>query len=247
MGTTLSALQRLQTIETQLAEVRNRIEAKKRRVRAQERKLSEMDDQIAHEQKQLRARQIEADRLELDFKTREAAVNKLREALNSAKTNKEYAAILTELNTSKVDLTKIEERWLAASGELEEFRKNISASGDTRTTEEAKLAKLREDVSAIEASSKARLDELTAKRDAAAAEVPPGALQLFQRVAANNDGVALAMVIRTNPKREEYACEQCNMSITLQQVNTLMSRDDPVTCNTCGHILLLESHAATAR
>lgn len=244
MGTTLAALQRLQAVETQLAEIRNRITALGRRVELQEKKLRQMDEALSSEQRELQARQMEADRLELDMKSYEAEISKLRTALNSAKTNKEYAAILTQLNTVKVDSGKVEERALEMIARVDELKQKMATARSAREAEEKRRDELRAEAQRYEAECKDRLASLTRQRNETADSVPAQALKLFDRVASKNDGKALAMVVRTNPRREEFACECCNMSITLQQVNALLSRDEPVLCHTCGHILFLESHSA---
>lgn len=243
MGTTLAALQRLQAVETQLAEIRNRITALGRRVELQEMKLRQIDDALANEQRELQSRQMEADRLELDVKSYESEISKLRTALNSAKTNKEYAAILTQLNTVKVDSSKVEERALEMIARVDELKQKMAAARIARAAEEKRRDELKAEAGRYEAECKDRLESLIRRRDETAAHVPAPALKLFDRVASKNDGKALAMVVRTNPRREEFACECCNMSITLQQVNALLSRDEPVLCHTCGHILYLETQS----
>jgi predicted nucleic acid-binding Zn-ribbon protein len=85
---------------------------------------------------------------------------------------------------------------------------------------------------------------LKAERDQAASGVPPKALDFFNRVAGKNEGVAMAKVIRTHPKRAEYACDGCNMAINIEQVNAILSRDEAVTCNICGKILYVDAPAA---
>ena len=40
---------------------------------------------------------------ELDLKTQESAIGRLRNALNTAKSNKEYSAILAQINSDKAD------------------------------------------------------------------------------------------------------------------------------------------------
>lgn len=247
MSNTLAALQKLQAVETQLADLRNRIAAKKRRVAQQEQRLARLEQEQQQEQRDLRTRQVEVDRLDLDVKSREVEIAKVRNALNTAKTNKEYAALLTQLNTAKVDSGKIEEKVLELMTQLDEARKKVALAVETRADEERKLAEYRADAEGYEKEHSPRLTELADRRKSVAAAVPAAALGLFERVALKNDGMALAMVVRTNPKREEFACEACNMSITLQQVNSLLSRDEPVVCNTCGHILFLDAHTAGAR
>ena len=51
---------------------------------------------------------IQVDRLELELKSRDEHIEKLRNHLNLARTNKEYSALLTELNTAKADDSKLE-------------------------------------------------------------------------------------------------------------------------------------------
>ena len=243
MGATLAALQRLQEIETQLSELRARIESRRRQVDQQAKRIAQIDGDIAREQLQVRTRQMDVDQLELEARSREAEQARFRTALNSAKTNKEYAAALMQLNTSKVDQAKIEERELEVMGALDDARKRLAGIMEKRAAEEQKLAELRAAAVAAEEQVRPRLEDLTRRRQSAAAEVPAEMLLLFERVAAKHEGRALAMVTRTHPKREEFCCEGCNMSVTLQQVNALMSQDKPVLCNTCGHILYLDPHA----
>jgi hypothetical protein len=241
MGETLDALHRLQEVELRLAEVRRRIERKRRAVKKQERRVAEVEAMIRSKEASLRTDQMEADRLDLDMKSWEVEITKLRLALNTTKTNKEYSAILTQLNTNKANNSKIEERVLALFGQLEAKRETIAAIGEERNREIAKLDQLRAATREAEEASKDRAAQLTEKRDQAAANVPGEALGVFNRVAAQNDGEAMAPLFRTNPKREEYACEGCNMWVTLEQVNAVLSRDEVVLCNTCGRILCLDS------
>ena len=247
MGATLDALQRLQEIEVQLAEVQGRIDRKHRAVQRQEERIAQIDADIHSRQDTLRREQMDSDRLELDMKSRDAAIGKLRQALNEAKTNKEYSAILTQLNTDKADNGKIEERVIAMMTELDAKRKAIEEIRAAREKEVARRDELLAEAKAIEDQSRDRLNDLRGQRAAAATAVPEKALDLFTRVAAKNDGQALARVIRTHPKRAEYACDGCNMAITIEQVNAVMSRDEAVLCNSCRRILYMPSASASMR
>lgn len=246
MGATLDALHRLQEVELQIAEVQRGIDVKVRAVRKQEARIAELDARAAAAHSALRAQQVEADRLDLDVKSREAEIAKLRQALNAAKTNKEYSAILTQLNSNKADNSKFEDRALAIMTEIDARKKDYAALQEQRSAEATRLAELQAVVRATEDASRARLEALRAGRGRAAEGIPPRVLDLFTRVAGKNDGQAMARIIRTNPKRAEYACDGCNMSITIEQVNAIMSRDEPVMCNNCGQILYIESSPAVS-
>lgn len=247
MGATLDALHRLQEIELQLAEVQGKIDKKHRAVKRQEERIAQIDADIAARQDTIKKDRIDADRLELDMKSREAAISKHRQQLNEAKTNKEYSAILTQLNTEKADSSKVEERVLTMMTELEAKQKSIDEIKTLRAAEVARRDELLAEAKAAETAAKSRLTELKAQRDAAASVVPEKALGLFNRIAQKNEGEALAKVVRTHPKRAEYACDGCNMAINIEQVNAVMSRDEAVLCNSCRRILYMPSSAASLR
>lgn len=244
MGATLDALHRLQEVELQIAEIRKGIDRKARAVKQQEARIAELNAKIKQQQDALRTGQMEADRLGVDVKVHEAEIAKLRAALQLAKTNKEYSALLTQLNTSKADNSKVEDRALGLMGELDKKRQEIAALQEQGKADHERLLELQQVVKDAEARQKDRLDALMAEREQAAAAVPPSALEFFERMAKKNEGEAMAKVIRTNPKRAEYACDGCNMAITIEQVNAILSRDEAVTCNICGRILYIDSAAA---
>lgn len=247
MGATLDALHRLQEVELQIAEIRSGIDRKARAVTRQQSRIKDLDAKIATILAAIRQDQMEADRLDLDVKSQEADIAKLRAALNVAKTNKEYSAILTQLNTNKADNSKIEEKALTALSSIDTRRKELAAIQEEKAAEAAKLAEFQSAVQHAEDHARPRMDQLTSERQKAAQSVPASALQVFTRVANKNEGQALAPVIRTNPKRAEYACGGCNMAINIEQVNAIMSRDEAVLCNSCGRILYLESPSVAAR
>ncbi len=244
MGATLEALHRLQEVETQIAEIERGINRKVRACTRQTQRIAEIDGKIKSQEQQIKAAQMEADRLNLEAKTAEAEMAKYRNALNTSKTQKEYSAVLTQLNTYKADTSKVEENVLNLLTEIDEKKKVLAATREERVKEESKLKELEAEVEDARQRCKDRLDKLKKQREEAATAVPPDTLITFNRVAGANDGEAMAQVTRTHPRRQEYACEGCNMAITIEQVNAILSRDETVLCNVCGRILYARSAAS---
>ncbi|MFQ5429767.1 MAG: zinc ribbon domain-containing protein [Phycisphaerae bacterium] len=244
MGATLDALHHLQEIELRIAEIQRGIDRKVRIRKKQERRIAEIDAAIRDQRDQIHRDQMEVDRFDLEVKSGEAEIDKYRQALNTSKNNKEYSALLTQLNTCKADNSKLEERVLSLLAQIDEKKKQMAAVEEERERETAKLRSLEEQVRQVEERASGRLKQLRAERDVAAAALPAQTLEMFNRVARRNEGEAMAPVRRTNPKRQEFACLGCNMSITIEQVNAILSRDDPVLCKVCGRILYMESSGA---
>jgi len=241
MGETLEALHRLQEVELKLAGIRSKRESKVRRVEAQRRQAVIAEQRLDQMKRAVRDRQMRLDSLQLEVGSREVSVNKHREALNSARTNKEYSAILAAMNTEKADNAKLE------SGILE-LMDEIHSLGQEVAQAEAERARHLENVHAAEATLREfdegcrnEVDVLQEKREHCSATIAPTTLAAFTRVAEHHDGEAMASVVKIHPKRDEYICEGCNMKLTLESVNALQSRDEIQLCHVCGRILYLET------
>jgi len=71
----------------------------------------------------------------------EAKIEKLRQQMNSVRSNKEYSALLVEVNTFKVEKDKLEEEALLAMGKVEGVAADLTAL-EAQVAEQAKLAKV---------------------------------------------------------------------------------------------------------
>ncbi|NLX12297.1 MAG: hypothetical protein GXY44_01405 [Phycisphaerales bacterium] len=241
MGATLDALHKLQSIEARIRSIREQLDSKERISKAHQRRVAAHEQKINDLGKQIRESQSNADRLELDRKTHEEHINKLREALNRAKTNKEYAALLTELNTNKADSLKSEDAVLAALSKVDELRKNQE---ELRVLLDKEHGHGRELVQAVEAMRDKYADQLRdleQQRQDAADEIPPTTLRMFERSCERHEGEAMAIIHQSHPKRAEYTCGGCNMSVPLEMINALQSRDDVQQCPNCLRILYLDA------
>lgn len=244
MGATLDALFRLQSIENQLRSVRGQIESKNRRIVGQTKRIKTIETQIAQVREEMGKVQAEAGKLELERKSHEAHIARLREALNTAKSNKEYAAILTQLNTDKADALKLEDRVLAALSSVDEFKSKLDELKGSLDKENARLAEIKKDAADHAAKQADRLEGLESQRHEAAESIGPENLQHFERSCERHEGEALGIVQRVHPKREEYICLGCNMSVPLERVNSLMTRDEIQLCPNCMRILCLDAPAS---
>ena len=67
----------------------------------------------------------------------------------------------------------------------------------------------------------------------------PKIITLFNRLSQRYEGEVLAEVERTNPRRDEFLCAGCHMSLRVEVANMLKSRDEIVTCKSCGRVLFM--------
>ncbi len=244
MGELLEELHRLQQVELKLAEIRQTREDKARRIERFRRRTDQADEKLLQHNRTVRERQMRIDTLSLDVAAREEQINKHRIALTKAKTNKEYAAILTAMNTEKADNSKIETEILQLMERmqtLEEEGKQIEAE-KAQHLESAETAQ--KVLDAFDAEINKERISLEATHDQHSEKIPGPIFATFTRVAQRHEGDAMATVTKTHPKRDEYICAGCNMKITLEVVNSLQSRDEIQLCGQCGRILYFETTPA---
>lgn len=244
MAKMLEALLRLQSVERQLSTVRGRLRSRKNAVLAQQTKL----DQFIASHEALRTRYLtrrkDGDRAALDLKVREEQVAKLRMSLNSARTNKEYAVVLTQINTLKADNAKLEEEALRILQDADVIKAQTDQAAQQVQTEKARLTEVQRTNEEEVARLTAMVNELNAHRASAAKDVPSTALAVFDRIAGNNDGDAMAVIeVQGRKTPYEYICGGCYMSLNAEHANALRTKDEIRTCDNCGRILYLEPQA----
>jgi len=248
MGTMLAALLQLQSIERQLSHVRGRLKVRKNAVATQQKRIEQCrgDWQALHDR--VMTRRAQADRVELDLREKEGQVSKFRSCLNTAKTNKEYAAILTQINTLKADNAKLEEEALKIIQDVETIKASVDQARQKIEIEEKRLAEVEQTSAAEVAKLTAMLKDLTARRAEAVKAVPSDALVVFDRIAENYDGEGMAVIeIHGKKPPHDYVCGGCYMTLNAEHANALRVRDQIRTCNNCGRILYLEPQEESSR
>ncbi|MBE0537669.1 MAG: hypothetical protein IH624_18540 [Phycisphaerae bacterium] len=243
MGPVLNALIKLQSIENRLRAVKTKLARCRRTVIFQENQLRTLQSGLEAKKEEIKMTRIQADRLELELKQRDETIARLRAHLNLAKSNKDYSAILTELNTSKADNSKIENQLLdllknietdtAACAEIQaQIDEQKSRSDDVRKESDAKATEY-----------EAEVEKIQVEWDAAAKNVPSEVLDVFKRVADTYDGEALAIGGKQQEKVDIYSCGGCFMGVPADIINRLMTRDEIIRCPNCTRILILsEDH-----
>ncbi|MCD4823986.1 MAG: hypothetical protein K8S55_05225 [Phycisphaerae bacterium] len=240
MGPTLSALVGLQSIERDLSKLRRRQRVKRNAVAIHESRIAEHTEQRNALHDACMEKRKQADGFELNLREAEDRISTLRVALNSAKTNKEYAALLTEINTHKADNARQEEEGLKIITEVDEIKAQIEEI-DKQIADEQKLL---EDIKASNAEELDKLDkmiaELMAKRVDAAKAIPTETLTIFERLATQYDGEAMADVEQTGRgPHYTYTCGGCFMSLNAEHANALRSKDQIRQCDNCQRILYI--------
>jgi len=228
-------------LDSQLRGLSSSLNSATRRRDAQQNKLDRLRIQHSEMTEQLRHCQAAANAAEKQVDEIDRKIDHHREQMNSVTSNKQYSALLVEVSTLKHDKAKLEEQALAEMNGVDQSKERL-AELDAESAEQEKLfARASDEGEAARAEVGDRLDELQAERDKAAAQIPADVLSLFDRLSDAYDGEAVAEIEEQDRRRMEYICGGCYMSLPVEIVNRLMTRqDEMVNCTNCNRILYVK-------
>ena len=183
----------------------------------------------------LRARQDKA-RKDLRAKEKDLEVTSTKRAksesrLYEVKTNKEYSAVLVEIEEIKQEKAEVEEQILALMELSERVAVDIREAERLHAHREEQaqrdIGEVRTRLGAVEAE----LETARAARALRAAELPSAILSDYDRIRRARSGVAVATVGTT------AICSACRVTIRPQAIQELRTAQSLMLCESCGRFL----------
>ena len=178
-----------------------------------------------HEEYQKKYRSLESD---ADMSLPKIA--KSKEKLTSVKTNKEYQALLKEIDDLKNANSKLEDQMLEILEQSENAEKQLSEKN--QAFESAKIRVIGEKAGLAKAAEedRSRLAELQADFQTVLDTVNPDILKAFRSVRSRIGNLAIAEV-------EDAVCAGCHMNIPPQMYNELQRFESLMYCPQCQRII----------
>lgn len=171
--------------------------------------------------------------LESDVKANLDLIRKSKSQLPSVKSNKEYQALLKQVDESQKKNSRIEDEMLALLDRIEAGEKALEERNqDCRRAEDhvaSERGRLEEDVR----KGELRVSELVAERDRIARAAPPDLMQVFAKTQKRVEAPMIVPVRGTT-------CEGCNISIPPQLANELRRFESLNFCPFCNRIIYWE-------
>lgn len=229
-------------LDQRVRAMRSRLDGATRRRDAQSHKLDQLKQAYAELEQQLKTAKAHTATLEGEADAIESKITTQRDKMNNATSNKEYSALLVEVNTLKADKSKIDDAQLESMAkadtllaEAEELKAKVDAQ--TKLVENAT-----EEVAEAQAEVGDKLKELEVERDAAGEPINDDIRKTFDRLSHTYDGEAMAEISEQDRRRMEYTCGGCYTLLPVESVNALITKPDQITtCGTCNRILYVSS------
>ena len=183
----------------------------------------------------LRARQDKARKdlraKEQDLEVASTKRTKSESRLYEVKTNKEYSAVLIEIEEIKQEKAEVEEQILALMELGERVAAEIREAEQLHARREEQATRDVVEVQKRLAAVEAELETARAARAACATGLPPALLSDYDRIRRARGGVAVATVGTT------AVCSACRVTIRPQAIQELRTARPLMLCESCGRFL----------
>tara|TARA_Y100001968_G_C19368709_1_gene723955 strand:+ start:260 stop:1012 length:753 start_codon:yes stop_codon:yes gene_type:complete len=237
----------LYTVDRQVRSLRGRVESAQIYLRVQEKQIADIDVERKEIEQQLKQRKSNIALIETETGSIDDRIVHLREELNNASNDKQYSALLAEVNTLKERRKAFEEEELQEMASSEELEGCLTEIQDRWDERQKVVDSAKQDLETREKEISEQLEELESERKTASALIPEATLEQFDSIADDFDGEAMAAIEVLDQKRKEYGCTSCSLQVPLNSITKMLGHpDDIVTCVSCDRILYLENETKEA-
>lgn len=231
MDGNLQTLINLQAIDTRIAALESDAARLPKEIAAIHAAVDEAKKQAEQAKGRLDAARKDQRAKEKDLEVVQAKRSKNEARLYEVKTNKEYSAVLIEIEEIKQEKARMEEEVLVLmeaqerlGGDIREAEARFKQRESEGRSQEATL---KEQLRGIEAD----LAGVRTERKELATRLPANILADYDRILRARGGLALVPVAKPN------FCGACRMTITPQRLQELRAQSSLIPCESCGRYL----------
>jgi predicted nucleic acid-binding Zn-ribbon protein len=230
MNADLTRLIQLQHLETAAEDARRRIAEHPARAQALDARLQAARDAVAAVKSRLTAAADRRRAEEKEVASVQTRLAKYKDQLLEVKTNREYTAMLHEIDAAQNDIRGREDRILEIMLESDELNASLKKSEGELKTAEKDVAGERAALDAELATLQSEIGKSTDERKKLIAEIDRRVLSTFETVARSRRGVAVA-------EAKNGLCTICHVRLRPQVFNEVLRNASIIQCDSCQRIL----------
>ncbi len=188
----------------------------------------------AHEGQAARSKELANRRrtLEGDVDMSRSKLSRLKDQLMAVKTNKEYTAMLHEIQMAEEQIRGEEDKILEIMEEMEEKEKTLKGAEQELHKKSAELQESMRKTTESAPQLEAELERLRQERAQMETQIGAELLARYRRIAEARKGIALA-------EAKDELCSACHVRIRPQMYAELMRTDNIHACDSCSRILFV--------
>ena len=231
MDAQLKTLIDLQSVDTRIAALEAEAARLPREIAAIHATLQGMKQEVDAGKTRLDVAKKDQRAREKDLEVVQAKRSKTEGRLYEVKTNKEYSAVLAEIEDIKQEKGRVEEEILVLMDSQERLAADIK---DTESRFKIREAQGKQEEAGFQEKLRVVETELALVRTERAEltrQLPPAVLADYDKLLKARGGLALAQVIKPN------LCGGCRMTVTPQRLQELRAQSALLPCESCGRYL----------
>lgn len=234
MRNDLELLLKLQVIDYDLGELERSKDYLPDMMDNLNREIEEAKTKLVDTAKRLEEAKVTQKNLELELKSKETELARFQQQMMSIKTNKEYDALVAEIDNRKMQISDYETQLLETidlietlggevAGLTERERQVIDNNQKQLEILQDKINSIGEKVSSKEAS-----------RQEVVSSIPRATLSAYERIRRGRGGRAVVVV-------KKRACSSCFKSLTPKKIQEIRRDDGIQACDNCGCLLFWDN------
>ena len=229
MNNDLELLLKLQTIDYDIGELERSKEYLPDMIDNLNLEIKDADEKLEVTRTTLSEAQVKQKALELEIASKEADLQKYQQQMMSIKTNKEYDALVAEID-------QIKEVISGSETELLETIEAVSTCGSQISELEEKAVQIKENNSKQLVALQQKIDSIgdtmgsiEKGRQEVVSSIPRRTISVYERVRRGRGGQAVVPV-------RKHACGSCFKALTPKKIQEVKRADTIYTCDNCGSI-----------
>jgi predicted nucleic acid-binding Zn-ribbon protein len=239
MNPDLTRLIRLQQLESAADDARRRIADHPARTQALDARLQSARDVVAGIKAKLTAAADKRRVEEKEVASVQTRLAKYKDQLLEVKTNREYTAMLHEIEAAQNDIRTREDRILEIMMETDELNAAIKKGEAELKAAEKEIAAERAVLDTEMASLQTEIEKTTVERKTVVAGMDRQVLSIFETTAKGRKGVAVA-------EAKDGLCTICHVRLRPQVFNEVRKNESIIQCDSCRRILYFAGSSEAA-
>jgi predicted nucleic acid-binding Zn-ribbon protein len=236
MNGDLELLLRLQSIDYDLGELERSKEYIPDMMDNLRNEITTTEEKLEGIKKNLTDSHLEQKEVDLQLQEKQEKLKTLQERMMDIKTNKEYDALVSEIDQIKLNISDLETRGLELIEFIETSEKEREGldeqATNTKNVNNDQLASLQEQIDSVGT----KIQTKQAERQNLVAKVNKRAIAVYERIRKGKGGAAVIAV-------KKRACGACYKSLPPQRIQEIKLGERIITCDSCGRMLIWTEHS----
>lgn len=236
MNGDLELLLRLQNIDYDLGELERSKEYIPDMMDNLRREIDDSRQKLELTREELSKAQLEQKDAELQLGDRQERLRKLQERMMAIKTNKEYDALVSEIDQVKREIGTLENRAMELMAFIEnhetEIRGYVEKAEAVAGVNTEQLNSLQQQIDSVGN----KIEEKTHERQNVVSQISKQTMLVYERIHKGKGGAVVVSV-------KKRACGACYKALPPQRIQEIKIGDRIITCDSCGRMLVWTSES----